>query len=88
MPRPSSGERKSADSGIDGAINFFDDKSGKAKQEILQAKAVTRALTKFATWKVPSPETKPSPRPSADQEAGKRNCSSAMATRNIPRTFG
>ena len=37
--RPARDHRKGADSGIDGYINFFDDKSGKAKQVIVQVKS-------------------------------------------------
>src|SRR2546425_3054691 len=34
--RPSNDHKKGADTGIDAYINFFDDKSGKAKQVIVQ----------------------------------------------------
>lgn len=37
--RPAKDHKKGADSGIDGYINFFDDKSGKAKQVIVQVKS-------------------------------------------------
>jgi site-specific DNA-methyltransferase (adenine-specific) len=37
--RPARDRRKGADTGIDGYINFFDDKSGKAKQVIVQVKS-------------------------------------------------
>jgi len=37
--RPARDRRKGADSGIDGTINFFDDKSGQAKQVIVQVKS-------------------------------------------------
>ena len=37
--RPARDQRKGADSGIDGTINFFDDKSGQAKQVIVQVKS-------------------------------------------------
>ncbi len=37
--RPAKDHRKGADTGIDGYINFFDDKSGKAKQVIVQVKS-------------------------------------------------
>jgi len=37
--RPAHGHKKGADTGIDGYINFFDDKSGKAKQVIVQVKS-------------------------------------------------
>jgi site-specific DNA-methyltransferase (adenine-specific) len=37
--RPAKDHRKGADSGIDGYINFFDDKSGQAKQVIVQVKS-------------------------------------------------
>jgi len=37
--RPARDHRKGADSGIDGTINFFDDKSGQAKQVIVQVKS-------------------------------------------------
>jgi site-specific DNA-methyltransferase (adenine-specific) len=37
--RPAKGHKKGADTGIDGYINFFDDKSGKAKQVIVQVKS-------------------------------------------------
>ena len=35
--RPAKDHKKGADTGIDGYINFFDDKSGQAKQVIMQA---------------------------------------------------
>jgi DNA modification methylase len=37
--RPAKDRKKGADTGIDGYINFFDDKSGKAKQVIVQVKS-------------------------------------------------
>ncbi|HMD86178.1 MAG TPA: DNA methyltransferase [Terriglobia bacterium] len=37
--RPAKGHKKGADRGIDGYINFFDDKSGQAKQVIVQVKS-------------------------------------------------
>src|SRR5437899_362697 len=37
--RPAKDFRKGADTGIDGYINFFDDKSGQAKQVIVQVKS-------------------------------------------------
>ena len=37
--RPAKGQKKGADTGIDGYINFFDDKSGQAKQVIVQVKS-------------------------------------------------
>jgi site-specific DNA-methyltransferase (adenine-specific) len=37
--RPAKDHKKDADTGIDGYINFFDDKSGKAKQVIVQVKS-------------------------------------------------
>ena len=37
--RPAKDHKKGADSGIDGYINFFDDKSGKAKQVVVQVKS-------------------------------------------------
>ena len=37
--RPAHGQRRGADSGIDGYINFFDDNSGKAKRVIVQVKS-------------------------------------------------
>jgi len=37
--RPAQDKKKGADSGIDGFINFFDDKSGKAKKIIVQVKS-------------------------------------------------
>ena len=37
--RPAKDHKKGADSGIDGYINFFDDKSGQAKQVIVQVKS-------------------------------------------------
>ena len=37
--RPANDHKKGADSGIDGYINFFDDKSGQAKQVIVQVKS-------------------------------------------------
>ncbi len=37
--RPAKDRRKGADTGIDGTINFFEDKSGKAKQVIVQVKS-------------------------------------------------
>jgi len=37
--RPAKDYKKGADTGIDGYINFFDDKSGKAKQVIVQVKS-------------------------------------------------
>jgi site-specific DNA-methyltransferase (adenine-specific) len=37
--RPAKDHKKGADTGIDGYINFFDDKSGKAKQVIVQVKS-------------------------------------------------
>jgi DNA modification methylase len=37
--RPAKDRKKGADTGIDGYINFFDDKSGKAKQAIVQVKS-------------------------------------------------
>jgi len=37
--RPAKDHRKRADTGIDGYINFFDDKSGQAKQVIVQVKS-------------------------------------------------
>ena len=37
--RPSNRERRGADSGIDGYINFFDDNSGRAKRIIVQVKS-------------------------------------------------
>jgi len=37
--RPAKEHKKGADTGIDGYINFFDDKSGKAKQVIVQVKS-------------------------------------------------
>ncbi len=37
--RPAKDYKKGADKGIDGYINFFDDKSGKAKQVIVQVKS-------------------------------------------------
>jgi hypothetical protein len=37
--RPAKEHRKGADTGIDGYINFFDDKSGRAKQVIVQVKS-------------------------------------------------
>jgi len=37
--RPAKDHKKGADSGIDGYINFFDDKSGKAKRVIVQVKS-------------------------------------------------
>jgi len=37
--RPAKDHRKGADSGIDGYINFFDDKSGQAKKLIVQVKS-------------------------------------------------
>jgi site-specific DNA-methyltransferase (adenine-specific) len=37
--RPAKDHRKGADTGIDGYINFFDDKSGQAKQVIVQVKS-------------------------------------------------
>jgi len=37
--RPAKGHKKGADTGIDGYINFFDDKSGQAKQVIVQVKS-------------------------------------------------
>ena len=36
---PGKDHEKGADTGIDGYINFFDDKSGKAKQVIVQVKS-------------------------------------------------
>jgi site-specific DNA-methyltransferase (adenine-specific) len=36
---PARDRKKGADSGIDGYINFFDDKSGQAKQVIVQVKS-------------------------------------------------
>ncbi len=38
-PRPAKDHKKGADTGIDGYINFFDEKSGKAKQVIVQVKS-------------------------------------------------
>ena len=37
--RPAKDHKKGSDSGIDGYINFFDDKSGQAKQVIVQVKS-------------------------------------------------
>ncbi len=37
--RPAKDYKKGADTGIDGYINFFDDKSGKAKQVVVQVKS-------------------------------------------------
>jgi site-specific DNA-methyltransferase (adenine-specific) len=37
--RPAKDHKKGADTGIDGYINFFDDKSGQAKQVIVQVKS-------------------------------------------------
>ncbi len=37
--RPAKDRKKGADTGIDGYINFFDDKTGKAKQVIVQVKS-------------------------------------------------
>jgi site-specific DNA-methyltransferase (adenine-specific) len=37
--RPAKDHKKGADTGIDGCINFFDDKSDKAKQVIVQVKS-------------------------------------------------
>jgi site-specific DNA-methyltransferase (adenine-specific) len=37
--RPAKDRKKGADTGIDGYINFFDDKSGRAKQVIVQVKS-------------------------------------------------
>ena len=37
--RPAKDFKKGADTGIDGYVNFFDDKSGKAKQVIVQVKS-------------------------------------------------
>ncbi len=37
--RPAKDHKKGADTGIDGYINFFDDKSGRAKQVIVQVKS-------------------------------------------------
>ena len=37
--RPVKDHKKGAEPGIDGYINFFDDKSGKAKQVIVQVKS-------------------------------------------------
>ena len=37
--RPGKDHKKGADTGIDGYINFFDDKSGQAKQVIVQVKS-------------------------------------------------
>jgi len=37
--RPAKYDKKGADTGIDGYINFFDDKSGQAKQVIVQVKS-------------------------------------------------
>ena len=37
--RPANDHKKGADSGVDGYINFFDDKSGKAKQVVVQVKS-------------------------------------------------
>jgi site-specific DNA-methyltransferase (adenine-specific) len=37
--RPAKNHKKGADTGIDGYINFFDDKSGQAKQVIVQVKS-------------------------------------------------
>ena len=37
--RPAKDHKKGADTGIDGYINFFDDKSAKAKQVIVQVKS-------------------------------------------------
>jgi len=37
--RPAKDYKKGADTGIDGYINFFDDKSGQAKQVIVQVKS-------------------------------------------------
>ncbi len=37
--RPAHGRKKGADSGVDGYINFFDDKSGQAKKLIVQVKS-------------------------------------------------
>ena len=39
QPRHPARERRGADSGIDGYINFFDDNSGKAKRIIVQVKS-------------------------------------------------
>src|SRR3989304_489283 len=36
---PAKDHKKGADTGIDGTINFFDDKSGQAKQVIVQVKS-------------------------------------------------
>ena len=37
--RPAKDQKKGADTGTDGYINFFDDKSAKAKQVIVQVKS-------------------------------------------------
>jgi site-specific DNA-methyltransferase (adenine-specific) len=37
--RPAKDHKKGADMGIDGYIKFFDDKSGQAKQVIVQVKS-------------------------------------------------
>ena len=37
--KPAQGEKKGADRGIDGVINFFDDESGKAKKIVVQVKS-------------------------------------------------
>jgi NACHT-associated inactive Restriction Endonuclease 1 len=37
--RPAKDHKKGADSGIDGYINFFDDKSGQAKRVVVQVKS-------------------------------------------------
>ena len=41
--RPAKDHKKGADTGIDGYINFFDDKSGQAKQVIVQVKSPSAA---------------------------------------------
>ena len=49
--RPSNRGRRSADSGIDGYINFFDDNSGKAKRIIVQVKSGQVRRDMIATLK-------------------------------------
>ena len=49
--RPAQDKKKGADSGVDGYINFFDDKSGKAKRIVVQVKSGNVNRGQIATLK-------------------------------------
>ena len=49
--RPAQDQKKGADSGVDGYINFFDDNSGKAKRIIVQVKSGHVTRNQIATLK-------------------------------------